>query len=251
MDTGAKNLTPADFPGYAAAAARENLVRAAACLGLPERVCGLDVLPMDIEHVRLFALAGSPFLIRGIDVHGLCQKPGIETDVMTALWIISPRYRPSARARDRFLRSRAILAVMAMPIDQPVKALLDYVDEAYIDAPPAGDDLKSYFSFEISVAIELSRAFGLPLDFWNKHPARRFVRWITGKPSPLKIPLKILFQLRKAQQQMDNSESIMHNQSDKLLADALAAMNSQNHREIELQRRFTDPEGVNGIYFND
>ena len=50
-----------DFPGYAAAVERENLVRAAACLGLPEMVCGVECAPMTVEHSRLLALARSPF----------------------------------------------------------------------------------------------------------------------------------------------------------------------------------------------
>jgi len=217
-----------DFPGYAAAVERENLVRAAACLGLPEMVCGVECAPMTVEHSRLLALARSPFLLRGIGVPGLVAKPGVETDVLTALWIISPRWRASGRARDAFLRSKPVRNLMRLPIDQPVAALLNYVDEAYIDAPPGDGESKSYYAFEISVAVEMSRAFGLPLDFWNRHPVRDFVRWLTGKPSPLKVPLKILFQLRKAQRHTDHPEAIQHNASDKILADGVAAMNERD-----------------------
>lgn len=236
MPPGVQDLTPADFPGYAAAVARENLVRAAACLGLPESICGLEVMSMNIEHVRLLAMVRSPFLMRGIGAQRLCGKPGIETDVLTALWVLSPRWRPSGRARDRFLKSKPVRAIMRLPIDKPVAALLNYVDEAYIDSPAGGDDLKSYFAFEIPVAIEMSRAFGLPLDFWNKHPVRNFIRWVTGKPSPLRVPLKILFQIRKAQRQMDDPKAIMHNASDKLLADGLAAMNQRDKRTMDYER---------------
>ncbi len=241
----------ADFPGYAEFVARENLVRAAACLGLPERICGVEVEPMNIEHVRLLSLASSPFQMRGISVEQLCQKPGIEVDVTTAMWILSTRWRAgSARAKARFLKSKSMLALMRLPIDQPVAALLKYVDDAYIDCPPGDGEMKSYFAFEIAVAVEMARAFQLPLDFWNKHPVRQFIRWLTGKPSPTRIPLKILFQLRKVQRQMDAPNAIMHNASDKLLADGLAEMNKRDRQQVELNKRFNDPDGVNAIYFN-
>lgn len=234
MQTGTIELKPGDFAGYEAAVAHENLVRAAACLGLTETVCGMEVLPMNIEHVRFLALADSPFLIRGISPEIICLRPKIDAEIVQALWIISPRFKAgNIRARNKFLRSKMVKRSRLAPLIGRIESVAKYVEDAYIDNPPLPPSNKSYFAYEIGVAVEMSRAFGLPIDFWNKHPLRQFMRWITGKPSPLKIPLKIVFQIRKAQRQMDVPNAILHNASDKLLADGLAALNERNRKDSE------------------
>ena len=226
MSPGAIQLSPADFPGYVEAVARENNVRAAACLGLTERICGVEVLPLTARMVRLLAVCNSPHLMRSIKPEVLATRPGIHADAVAFLWIVSPKFKAgNLKARARFLKS--IRHVYKLPMDVVCKEIAEYLDEAYLDAGHPDITEKSYYAFEISIVNGLHRAWGLPVDFWENHWLRNLIRRFSGKPCPLDVPLKIIWQNQKEQARHANAQTTLSNESDKKLADGLAALNQK------------------------
>ena len=237
----------ADFPGYAEAVARENEIRGAACLGINEVICGLEVKPMCAAHVRLLSITHSPFMGRftvaqlaGTPDNGFTDgKPDILTDIMRFLWIVSPMYETGSRAsvaapkrrwfegdkkysrrckaartaRDKF--NEAFAPILKQPVDKVVKDILDYVEEAYTDADDSDDGAeKSHYAFEVSIAHEFAKNYGYRVDFWDSTcPADK---------NPLLVPLKIVFQLRKLRERQDGGHPA--NKSDKLIVAGLDRM---------------------------
>jgi hypothetical protein len=220
---GARPFLDADFPGYAEAVARESLVRSAACLGLNEKICGLEVKPLTAYHVRLLVLVQSPFLLK-IKPELLAGRPDIVDDVMKFLWIISPMFKAGSKTtskwwlwrspRDKF--NCVFAAVLKQRIDNVCREILEYIDEAYIDAEPPINSDKSYYEFEIGIADELNEHYGYRADFWNPMPIEK---------NPVHVPLKLIFQFRK--RRLQNAGQIVCNQSEKLILAGLDAMNKK------------------------
>lgn len=187
-------------------------------------------MPMTARHVRLLCLSSSPFLVRSLKPEQLAKLPNIYADAMAFLWIVSPRFRNGHQAsKVRFFKS--IRSVTKKGVVDVCGEILAYVEEAYMDAPSGDNSLKSYYAFEISVVNVLHRNWGLPVDFWENHWLRKLIRRFTGKPCPLDVPLKIVWQNMKEQRAWENPGAIMSNASDKLLADGLALMNKRSKEE--------------------
>ena len=243
----------ADFPGYAEAVAREDSIRGAACLGINEVICGLEVKPMNAMHVRLLTLVGSPFMGRltVANLAGTAEKnfqdgkPDILNDIMLFLWIVSPGYEAKSRAsaifprkkllersqtflerrratltaRDKF--NEAFAPILKQPVDKAVKEILEYVDEAFIDSDESEAGGKSYYAFEVSIAHEMHKHYGYRVDFWDSN--------CPSDKNPILVPLKIVFQLRKLRAQIDGGrDSIVTNKSDRLISDGLGKMINRN-----------------------
>jgi len=222
----AVKFTSADFPGYVEAVARENLVRAAACLGMTERICGVEVMPLTARHVRLLALSNSPLLWRSIKPEVLATRPGIYADALAFLWIVSPKFKAgNTKARDKFLKS--IRPVFKLSMVEVCREIAAYLDEAYLDAGQSDITEKSYYAFEISIVNSMHRSWGLPVDFWENHWLRRMVRRFSGQPCPLDVPLKIVWQNFKEQARYNNPETVLSNASDRVLADGLVKVNEK------------------------
>lgn len=224
-------LTESDFPGYTEAVARENISRAAACLGVPETICGVDVKSLTGRHIRLLCIAGSPFLLRDVTANELCNNPIIDVHVMTFLWILSPKFCASQRKRNRFFKS--IRHVAKMKVNDVVKQIMDYVTEAYFDESK-GDEKKSFYSFEIGIVQNLHRSWGLPVDMWENHWLRNMIRRFSGKPNPLDVPIKILFQLQKAERRAADPACILSNYSEEFLRKGLQRINDLHQYEHDL-----------------
>jgi hypothetical protein len=227
-------FTDADCPGYAEAVARENLVRGAACLGLNEKICGLEVKPLTAYHVRWLVLVRSPFLLK-VSAEVLANKPDILDDVMKFLWIVSPMFEPGVRergwglgsgvwgtAKDKF--NRTFAPILKQRIDTVCREILDYVDEAYIDAEEAGHRDKNYYEFEVSIANELHEHYGYRVDFWNAMPVEK---------NPIHVPLKLVFQFRKCRAQKKGLT--VSNSSERFISAGLEAMNARDRRVREYE----------------
>ena len=238
-----------DFPGYAEAVAQENLVRGVACLGLNERICGLEVRPLTAWHVRWLMLNRSPFLGK-YPAAMLCAKPDIVDDIMRFLWIVSPLYKPGSKptagwrrrvwpsARDRF--NRRYSPIVKQKLDQVVAEILQYMDEAYLDAGEGSTGEKSYYEFEIAVAHEMHEVYGLPIDFWVRPPG--LLGWLrdawrnwNGQVNPIHIPLKIVFQLRKCRQKWNDPKALLTNRSEMLISKGLEKINADFQRTMEYE----------------
>ena len=243
----------ADFPGYAEAVAREDSIRGAACLGINEVICGLEVKPMNAMHVRLLTLVRSPFMgkftvsqLAGTPKEDFADgKPDILNDIMLFLWIVSPCYEAKSKASATFPRKRllersgtfqerrnglltardkfneAFTPILKQPVDKVVKEILEYVDEAFIDSDESDESGKSYYAFEVSIAHEMHKHYGYRIDFWNP--------LCPVDKNPILVPLKIVFQLRKLRAQIDGgSNAIVTNKSDRLISDGLGKMSNRN-----------------------
>ena len=203
----------ADCPGFAEATRRENDLRSIPFLGQPEIICGLSVLPMTLRHVLWLDLARSPFLSRApADV--LCLKPGIENDITAFLWAVSPLFLPgksraATRRRRRF--DRLYSTIMKQPIDAAVQAILDYVEEAWMDAGSSDPNDRSYFSIAATVTASLSKNYGFAVDCWENSLWRRLTRRLTGKVNPLDVPLKIAFQYTRIARRWADAEYPLEN----------------------------------------
>jgi hypothetical protein len=216
-------FTVADFPGYTDQVARERQIRSAACFGGNEIICGHEVRQLCARHVSLLTLIRSPFLC-GYTAEQLAapggERPGLGNDILTFLWVVSPMYQDGSTARrhwwqrktarDRFNeRFAPVVNLTAMEV---VKEILEYIEESFIDSGESDPGQKSFFADEISIALELAKN-GYRLDFWSKYcPAER---------NPLLVPLKIVFQLRKARQAAEHGTEGLENKSDRLIAAAL------------------------------
>ncbi len=225
----AVDFSLADFPGYTEQVARERFIRAAACFGLNETICGFDVKPLCAAHVSLLTLVRSPF-IGGLTADQLCEpgneRPGLPADLMTFLWIVSPMYEAGSKAspprkwwqkktpptaRDRF--NEAFAPIGNLPAREVVSEILQYVEDSFIDAGDGDAGQKSFYADEIGIALEMAKNHGFRLDFWRAD--------CPPEKNPLLVPLKIVFQIRKARQAMEHGTSALSNQSDKLIAAAL------------------------------
>lgn len=242
-------FTVADFPGYAECVAREQKIRRAACFGLNEIICGLEVRPLTAAHVSLLTMLRSPFLcgytagelVGTAENDFLDGKPDLANDIMLFLWIVSPMYEagskasvpssepywfipptpPVPTARDRF--NDTFAPVLKMSSLQVVREILEYVDEAFIDAGEPDGTGKSYYTDEVAIAYELSRHHGYRLDFWRAD--------CPPEKNPLNVPLKIVFQLRKVRRHTElGDEAGLTNKSDKLIAAGLPKL-GERHRE--------------------
>ena len=233
------DISPSSIPGYAAAVRRENLARAAACLGLDETICGVTVKPLTGRHVRLLALTGSPFMLRGISHDKLCAKPDIDLDILGFLWVVSPKFKAgSIRRRNRFFKS--IRFVFKMQIGLLVKEIQTYIEDAYLDAPEAADSLKSHYAFEISLAQSMHKTWGVSVDFWVNGWLRNFIRYISGRPNPIDIPLKIVWQLHKAEKKANDSQAILGNWSDKFISEHLSNLNREQKEAADKAKRLAE-----------
>lgn len=227
----------ADFPGYQEAAAREIAIRGAACLGINETICGMEVRPLCAAHVRLLTLIQSPFL-RSSLTDELAAKPEILGDIMRFLWIVSPHYERGSKAsaprrwwqlpasptrRDMFNHAAAQLATM--PALDVIEAIVEYVDEAFIDDDENETDSgteKSHYAFEISVAHEMHKHYGYRVDFWDAQ--------CPPEENSLLVPLKIFFQLRKLRAHIENAGGSPGNKSDRFVRAGLEAIGK---RQVE------------------
>jgi len=226
VPTGARPFRAEDFPGYVEAVTREQTVRGVACLGLPEKICGLEVLPLTSFHCRWLSLIRSPFLLPGVTVDALAAKPGIVDDVMAFLWIISPQFQPGVTsrahwwqrrtARDQF--NRAFSPILKHRVDNVCREILEYVEETYLDFEPGPGETKSYFADEIAIAHELHEAYGFRVDFWHADPIAN---------NPIHIPLKLVFQFRKLRHKLSGPGALVTNKSETLICKGLQRMNNK------------------------
>ena len=243
------DFTIADFPGYAEFVARENELRAGACLGINETICGCEVKPLNAAHIALLSLVRSPFLnMNAAEIWSAVKdspdrQAQLQCDIMRFLWIVSPQYEQGsvsgAIPRRRRFESRrrhlhrvaaaqtprdafnaAFAPILKQPVDKVLEEICQYVDDAYIDTedPETGNSEKTGWAFQISIACELSTHHGYRVDFWN--PA------CPVEKNPLLVPLKIVTQLRKYRESSNGKP--ISNRSDKCVREYLATLGQKN-----------------------
>lgn len=189
---------PLVIPGYAEAVARERFLRAAAFVADREYLCGLPVLPLSIWHVMALDTIGSPFVTRAEGVTA--------DDVLNFLWIVSPRYTANRLERRWFWLTK----VRKLKAEAAIKAIADYVSEAYGDAPGGSRGGPSYYSNAAGLVDALASAYG-----WSERDI-------------LKLPLKRAFQYAKAIADRISPNAVLWNPSDRIKGDWLNSRATEN-----------------------
>lgn len=184
---------PLVIPGYAEAVARERFLRAASFVVDREFIHGVRVLPLSIWHVMALDTIGSPFVTKADGVTA--------EDVLNFLWIVSPKYNSNRLDRRWFWLTQ----VRRLDAAETIKAIVDYVSEAYGDAPGGGSSGPSYYSNAAGLVDALASAYG-----WSEAEI-------------LRLPLKRAFQYSKAISDRLNPNAVMWNPSDRIKGEWLNA----------------------------
>ena len=217
-----------DCPGYAEAARREDEIRAVPFLGIEERIAGLPAQPLTLRKVQWLTMTKSPFLLR-VTSDDLIYKPDLCNDIVTFLWIISPKFMPGNKRNKKQFNKKYLPLVLSLEAPLVVREILEYVDESFLDAGEAGQDQRSYYCTAASLVGFFHRNYGLQIDVWENHWARRIIRKLTGQPNIMDIPLKIAFQLIRSHQQSESPGASFHNRLSQPKVDAwLTELNLSN-----------------------
>lgn len=185
------------IPGEAEAIERENFVRQAAFLDVPETVCGLPVAPLTLRHLAILDAIGSPFMCGGVPT---------PADVGAVLWVLSPDYSP----RSKWKRSARLRKCRSLNYGQAVAELDGYFAESFQDAPGgSGVESKSYYAFTVAIIDIIAHEYG-----WSR-------------TAILDLKLKEAFQYLKAITHRNNPKAIMFNPSDKVRGEWLRKRNKE------------------------
>ena len=171
------------IPGLGEAIEREQSIRTQSFLSLPDVVCGVEVPHLTLAHVLLLGEIGSP-LVRG----------GPVTPYDVGVFFLTLNGSPKGFKRWRLLRQ-----VGKMPAEQTTKAVVEFVEESFQDAPPSGRGGEvSYYSFAAALVDCFASEYS-----WREEDI-------------LNTPMKRLFQYLKAITKRNNPNAIQFNPSDKV-----------------------------------
>lgn len=171
------------IPGLAEAIATERFSRNVAYLDLDDRICGVPVRPLTLQHLVTLETIGSPFIVGGRVT--FVEAAGF-------LWLLSPRWRADARWR-RWWFYRSLRKIQ-------FKALVDGIREFILDAQrdlPGGKTNRvraSYYSTACALVDLLATEYG-----WSERAV-------------LHLPLKRILQYRN--RIFERNGEVMFNPSD-------------------------------------
>lgn len=188
---------------------------------------------MTLEHWTWLELISSPFLFSGFSAEAFCAKPGIAADINSFLWIVSPHFQPSSNVggkwrrrfdrvtfrlfeskRDRF--NRIYAPVFQRPVIDVVTAILDYVDESFLDAGTSESGQRSFFSCAASCMAQMCKHYRMDLSTAE------------SRARLMKMPLKIVFQyLNIASRWMDPASPLENKLSDAAIRDWMKSVNEK------------------------
>ena len=189
-------IDTSQIPGYAEAVARQDLVRDAAFLGVPETLCGITVAPMTFRHLLWLQIVRSPFI--GASPPNSAM---LHLDVATFFKTVAPFSPPSFMAKPPAAALRAFMAkVGRLKAPEALDGIRDFVNEAFMDAPGGGESSNvSYFSIGAALTHRLCEHYsGLDPNPMNY-------------PSAADMPLKAGFQLLKCLKKSERPDAIMFN----------------------------------------
>lgn len=175
------------IPGYREACEREQEARNLAVSSQTVPLCGLSVYQLAPRHVCLLRLCQNAFF---------CGGRIQPEDVAFFLWVVSPEYSLDHKKRDKFLRRN----VSALKYVDSVKQIKEYLDRAFMDAPPTGGDPggAQYVAPVVFLIDLFASQYG----------------WTDEKT--MSTPLPALFQYMKAIRLRVNPRATMFNPSDGL-----------------------------------
>ncbi len=186
-------------PDYRQALDREELIRSAAFLGVTELICGVEVMPLTLEHLCRLQCVGSPFVSGGTP---------LPEDVAVFLWAVSPEYSQKARFK-RYLFCRKVRGIKWA---EGVEAINAYLNESFEDAP-AEKSLgfsAPYWSSYASIVALLAGEFG-----WTERDI-------------IRMPLKRIWQyVRIAKKQRNPDETFTNKHSERVRRLCLDRLNNR------------------------
>ena len=173
-----------------AAEREEEVVREFAFSGLPESICGLEVEPFRIPHLRQLILVDSPFVTG--------KEPTPES-VFDFLWIVSTIYPKSNSESKKALWER----IKSANLDWAL-GIHAYVSEAMMDAPKGGGGNSPIASMSASLVNIIASSYGWSREQIEKEPIKsiyQYVRLIqrdANPESPIDNPLSDRVCMEKA-----------------------------------------------------
>jgi hypothetical protein len=202
-----------DCPGYAEAARREREIRDVPFLGQPETVAGIQCAPLTLRRVLWLQMVNSPTLadLNNEDVIKLLvEKHGLAQDLFLFYWIISPDFQ-AGNQRRQSRRMKQLKPLLEKPVKDVLAEVRDYMNESFMDTLGGDPSSKSFYSSAAAIVAFFRKSYGLDCDVWENSWLRNLARKLTGRPNPLDIPLKIVWQLMRANRSGQDSEVIFEN----------------------------------------
>ncbi len=195
-----------NHPEYREAVSRERFIRACAFLPINERICGVEVIPLNLDAFLRLTVATSPFLYDGITAEQLLKlsRPVLRWHIRNFFWLTHPQWQPDS------IWHKWCSHIRAANLDIPtaVASILEYIEEVFgKSAQNKSANQKSYYSFYASMVNTFAMRYG-----WT-------AEYVGSKP------LKQLFQLKNIFAKM-NGESI-NNPSDAIRARLRAEKNAE------------------------
>ena len=175
-----------EIEGYAEAVEKQDFLRDAIFIGMPEIICGLPVSPLTFRHLLWLRIIESPFI-----GESELDAGKISFAVAGFFKTIAPIGKPAFMLTPfdywhRWNLRGFMHKVGRIKADEAMSGIIEFVRDAFMDAPSGSDRAsESYYSAGASMTHALAEKYhGL-----NANPAIY--------PGALDIPLKAGFQLLK------------------------------------------------------
>ena len=190
------------IPGFREAVERENAIRDAAFLDIPETICGIEVLPMTPRHFLLLDGIGSPFVVGGL--------PTAEA-IAQFIWVVSPEFRVIRGWRDRLAQYRFVKRCRKINWVDAVKAIDQYINDAFQDSPGAKSGTSNLhdWSWVAALVDQIASTY-----HWSEVDI-------------LSIPVKRLFQYSRIVRRRDDPKAIFFNPRDRVRGEWLRERNQK------------------------
>lgn len=203
------NIDIDEIKPYRDAVEQEALVRDVAFLGLNETVLGFEVRPMTLRHLLWLGMVESPF-VRSLKLELA------EAHLHVAAFVRVVSFRNPAKVgwlQDFAFRRRYRRWASKTSVIESVVAVREYVAEAVQDAPGGSGGGKAYFSAAASIANYVMER--------GKEP------FAAAVSAAMDVPLKVSFQIMRANRMWHDPKAIMFNPSDDVLARELTALEKE------------------------
>ncbi len=132
------------IPGYAEAQDSEQVDRAKAFLGLPERICGIDCHPLTPTHIERLIAARNGYI-----------AGGKITDAITLqfLWIVSMQYKVGSSHIEEWIAGLSEDSTRLI-FENGYDEIEDYLERAFLDSPLGRKAAPCYsFSADLITAL--------------------------------------------------------------------------------------------------
>lgn len=154
-------------------AALEQNLRSGAFLPFPEKICGIEAVPLTLRILGRLRAARSPFLVGG----------GIRAGHIVAfLWAVSPGYTLKSSPKKNKAKQELIERAAMLPYRRAVSGIRKYLFLSWMDRPPVRrnrkDDLPSV-AFEAAIIHHIARIYHWDDEQILDKPMKRLYQYLT------------------------------------------------------------------------